>query len=192
MANLKNIIAIYVLMFCSVSGIVLASENVWVSFNSNPNFQTFEACSNQIGESISGGLKERQNVTYVSLFKPDTFTPYLEHVEKGNAYALELGFQLIQIAIQNASVSEELLRSLGNSIKKNPNAFLIFLDKYCQDKPQVKNHILLGIESGMNEEWDLAIAEIDIRISALEKVKNPKPKIANCSIIPPPLTKTPT
>ena len=101
----SRILIIACIFLISILGPASASENIWVSFNTDPNNETFTSCSKQIRESINGNFDKVKSPSYLSLFKPDTFAPYLRLVEEGNIYALELGFQMIPIAMQNANVT---------------------------------------------------------------------------------------
>ena len=84
---------------------------------------------------------------------------------------------VIPIALQNASVSEELITSLGISMKMQPELFLVLLKPLKNSSSEIALSILVHTEEGMNEEWDLALREINMRLNSLKKVQNPSTKI---------------
>ena len=73
-------------------------------------------------------------------------------------------------------MSEELFISLGRAIKMKPELFLVLLESYKINSPEIAKSLLLITEEGMNEEWDLELKEINLRIAALKHVENPKVK----------------
>ena len=154
--------------------VVNAAGNIWATFNENPVRENFERCSEQVKISITEKFPPLQSPTYLTLIKPETFAPLLGLIEKGNVYALRLGFQLIPIALENASVSEKLIISLGQSIKAQPELFLNLLEDYQTNNPEIAEHLLISTQEGMDEEWDSELREINLRVASIEKVQDPK------------------
>ena len=174
MAKRNLIIAVCLMTYIFIGTPTFSSENIWIKFNTDPNYKTFELCLSEIHQSITGGYLPLQSPTYQSLSKPEAFTYFLKLIETGNSFAIKLGFEVMPIALSNASVSEELIDSLAKVIKIFPEEFLIPFEAFKAKESEIASHILVRTDETYVDNYKAQNKEMDLRIKAIERVKDPK------------------
>lgn len=142
-------------------------KNIWEEFVKNPSEINYRLCKSQIEQ-----LERKDEIVKQLINNVQIYRKYLNLVETGDLYALELAFQLQDIIAPGGNL-EDIYIAMGKTINLIPEHFLYLADKYKPNNESLSS-ILLMYGDEYVDNIDKTIKETELRIASLSKVTNEK------------------
>jgi len=163
------IIHIFLVLFLFPTIVAGNVSNVWEEFVKKPNSLNYKMCEDQIQKAI-GSYQDIDNIVKINLIKRyDLFGKFLALLEKGNIFAVRLGFQLLPFT--DGASKEDLSIALGRTLKHDPELFLTLLIKYDVSIEDIEG-ILLNYGDEYVDDDAKRISETQMRIEKIEQVRD--------------------
>jgi hypothetical protein len=166
-----------VLFLLLTSTNIFASDNIWMTFNKNPNEINYRVCREQIQTSndiLKDNTKIWDTPVAVSLVSNNKlYNDFLNLVDRRNPYAVELAIQIYPFT--DAAAREYLCQAVGKTIKTNPTFLLHLLRKYEVDNDrEIRCFIGSYPVDEFTDDVDKNISETKNRIKFLKTVTSPE------------------